>query len=110
MDPAYYILKVLHIYYNDTDYLNFELDRQLRLYYFAYDEDEEYYEDKVNEYKQNILTPKMNPIILYINNNFTKLLFETKYTTIIDNEINKNNMQWSDITKIIKVEERYEKE
>jgi hypothetical protein len=51
----------------------------------------------------------MKPIILYSNNNFTNSLFETKYKTIIDNEINKNNMQWCHIHKIMKVEKRYER-
>ena len=48
--------------------------------------------------------------MLYDNNNFIKLSFETKYKTIIDNEINKNNIRWCDIHKIVKLEERYERE
>ena len=52
----------------------------------------------------------MKPIMLYENNNFIQLSFETKYKTIVDNEINKNNMRWSNIHKIVKVEERYERE
>ena len=110
MGCDYYILKVLHIYYNDNDYLEFELDRERCYYFYSYDSDEENYDNKVNEYIKDILTPKMKPIILYSNNNFTNSLFETKYKTIIDNEINKNNMQWCHIHKIMKVEKRYERE
>ena len=109
MGCDYYILKVLHIYYNDNDYLEFELERERCYYFYSYDSDEEDYEEKVNEYIKDILTPKMKPIILYSNNNFTNSLFETKYKTIIDNEINKNNMQWCHIHKIMKVEKRYER-
>jgi len=109
MGCDYYILKVLHIYYNENDYLEFELDRERCYYFYSYDSDEENYDNKVNEYIKDILTPKMKPIILYSNNNFTNSLFETKYKTIIDNEINKNNMQWCHIHKIMKVEKRYER-
>ena len=110
MGCDYYILKVLHIYYNETDYLDFELNREKGYYYYSYDSDEENYEDKVSEYINDILTPKMKPIMLYENNNFIQPSFETKYKTIVDNEINKNNMRWGHIHKIVKVEERYERE
>jgi hypothetical protein len=106
----YYILKVLHIYYNKTDYLDFELNKERCYYYYSYDSDEENYKEKVSEYINDILTPKMKPIMLYENNNFIQLSFETKYKMIIDNEINTHNMRWSHIHKIVKVEERYERE
>jgi hypothetical protein len=109
MGCDYYILKVLRIYYTETDYLEVELTRERGYYYYQFDEDEEHYENKVSEYINDILTPKMKPILLYDNNNFIQLSFETKYKTIIDNEINKNNMRWGDIHKIVKVEERYER-
>lgn len=109
MGCDYYILKVLRIYYNETNYLDFELNREQCYYYYLYDEDEENYEYKVSEYINNILTPKMNPIMLYENNNFIQLSIETKYKTIIDNEINKNNIRWGDIQKIVKVEKRYKR-
>ena len=101
---------MLHIYYNEIDYLDFELNREKCYYYYQFDEDEEHYEDKISEYINNILKPKMKPIMLYDNNNFIQPSFETKYKTIIDNEINKNNMRWDNICKIIKLEERYERE
>lgn len=107
MGCDYYILIVLRIYYENY-FLDIELTRERGYYYYNFDEDEEDYEDKVSNYINNILTPKMNPIVLYDNNNFLKPSFETKYKTIIDNQINKNNVRWSDIRKIIKLEERYE--
>ena len=110
MGCDYYIVKVLHIYYNEIDYLDFELNRERGYYYYQFDKDEENYEDKVSEYINDILTPKIKPIMLYENNNFIQLSFETKYKTIVDNEINKNNMRWDHIHKIVKVEKRYERE
>jgi hypothetical protein len=107
MGCDYYILIVLRIYCENY-FLDIELTRERGYYYYNFDEDEEDYEDKVSNYINNILTPKMNPIVLYDNNNFLKPSFETKYKTIIDNQINKNNVRWSDIRKIIKLEERYE--
>jgi chromosomal replication initiation ATPase DnaA len=84
MGCDYYIVKVLHIYYNETDYLEFEINRKREYYYYEYDSDEEDYEDKVNEYKKNILTPVMKPIILYTDNGFIKPSFEEKYKDILE--------------------------
>ena len=47
----YYILKVLHSYYKDTNYLDFELYRNIGDYYCGdLDEDEHDYKDKLNDY------------------------------------------------------------
>jgi hypothetical protein len=109
MGCDYYILKVLHIYYNENDYLEIELERERCYYFYSCDSDEENYEEQINEYIKDILTPKMKPIILYSNNNFTNSSFEIKYKTIVVDEINRNNKQWCDIHKIIKVEKRYKR-
>lgn len=109
MGCDYYIVKVLQIYYNDNDYFEIELERERGNYYYDYDEDEEDYEKKINEYIKNILTPQMNPIIIYDNNSFRKLLLETKYKNIVEYEINDYDKKWCDIIKIIKVEKRYER-
>ncbi len=108
MGCDYYIVKNLNIYYNDNDYLVVELNREKGYYNFEYDDDEDDYEDKVNEYIKFCLTPEMKPIIIYVNNCFNKVNFEIKYKTLIENEINKYGKKWCEITKIIKVEERYE--
>jgi hypothetical protein len=104
MGCDYYILKILHIYYNDNDYLEVELDK-IRCYYEdMYDEDEEDYEEKMNEYIKNTLTPRMKPIIIY--NNRANQWNEIKYKTLVENEINKHGKTWNEIIKIIKVEVR----
>jgi len=109
MGCDYYIVKSLNIYYNDTDYLVIELQRERGYYYFDYDEDEDDYEDKVKEYITKCITPQMKPIIIYMNEHFNKESFELKYKNIIENEINNAGKKWCEITKIIKVEERYER-
>jgi hypothetical protein len=109
MGCDYYILKILHIYYNDNEYLEVELDR-IRCYYEdIYDEDEEDYDEKMNEYIKNILMPRMKPIIIFNNheNQWNKLDFETKYKTLVENEMKKHGKAWNEIVKIIKVEVRY---
>jgi hypothetical protein len=114
MGCDYYIIKFLHIHYNDinndsNDYLEIELDRQ-RCYYdeYQFDEDAEDFEEQLNAYIEYILQPKVDPIIIYFNGNFNKSSCESKYKTLIENEIAKIDKKWSDITKIIKVEKRYE--
>jgi len=112
MGCDYYILKLLHIYYNDNEYLEVEIDRKRKYYDFnedEYDEDDENYEEKINDYVKFTLTPKLFPIIIYINNRFKKNDFETKYKDVVENEINKYDKTWKEITKILKVEERRER-
>ena len=46
---------------------------------------------------------------LRANNSFNKVNSETKYKLLIENEINKANKKWCEITKIIKVEDRFER-
>lgn len=110
MGCDFYISKVLYIYYNDNNYLNIEIDLDRGYYNFNYDEDEEDYEKKVNGYIIDRLTPKMKPIIIYNNNKFNNASLEIKYKSIIEKEINKYDKKWSDIIKIVKVEERYERD
>jgi hypothetical protein len=51
----------------------------------------------------------MEPIIIYINKNFTKLSFEQKYENRIESELEIYNKTWEDVNIIIKKEERYER-
>ena len=88
MGCDYYIVKYLNIYYNDTDYLAVELERERGYYNFQYDEDSDDYDDKMNEYIKDCLTPQITPIIIYSNNSFNKVSSETKYKILIENEIN----------------------
>jgi hypothetical protein len=59
--------------------LTLELNRERGYYNFIYDEDEEDYETKENEYIKKCLTPRIKPIVIYINGNFNKPTYETKY-------------------------------
>ena len=107
MGCDYYIQKVLRIYFEDDDYLCFVVETERGYYMDIYDEDEEDYETKVNEYKKKCLTPDIEPIIIY-NGAFNKSASETKYKSIVENFMNDCGKKFSDITKIIKVEHRYE--
>lgn len=104
MGCDYYILKMLHVYYNHTEYLTLELNKERKYYDYSYDEDEE--EEKVKEYKVKILIPEMKPISIYKNYSFNTAFLETKYKMFVENNIHTKNIPWSNITKIIKVEER----
>ena len=110
MGCDYYILKILHIYYNDNDYLEVEIDRE-RGYYddLQFDEDADDYDEKIHEYMKEVLIPKFGPVTIYNNNAFNKSSCESKYKTLVEIEISKFGKEWSEITKIIKVEERRER-
>lgn len=110
MGCDYYIIKLLRIYYNDSAYLEVELNRE-RGYYddYQFDEDADDYEEKLNDYIEKVLLPKVPPIIIYNNNSFNKSSCEIKYKGLVEAEINKCDKKWSEITKIVKVEERYER-
>lgn len=110
MGCDYYILKLLRIYYSDTDYLEIELGRE-RGYYddLQFDEDADDYEEKVNAYIKEVLMNKEAPISIYINNRFNKSSCESKYKSLIENELNDHGKKWTDIIKVIKVEERRER-
>ena len=110
MGSDYYIVNFLHIYYNNYDYcdnkyLEIELVNERR-YYNNYDENEKDCKKNTNEYKNNF---RMKPIIIYNNNIFNELSFDIKYRNIIENEINKYDKHWYEVTKVVKIEERYER-
>ena len=110
MGCDYYIIKVLQIFYEEDQYLEFELNRERSYYrYEDFDEDSEDYEVKLKEYIKNCLTVQIEPIFLYKDGTFNKELSEIKYKNIVENEINKYNMDFSKIKKIIKVEKRHER-
>ena len=112
MGCDYYIVKYLCIYFNDkdNDVLNFEIERE-RGYFGDHlgDEDEDDYEKKRDEYLKNVLTPQTKPITIYNNGVFNKPMSETKYKSIIEGLIRDSGKKWSEITKIIKEEGRYER-
>jgi hypothetical protein len=103
MGCDYYIRKALIILLNDDTTLDIELE--LERGYYGWDfEDED--EEKVKQYKERILTPRMQPMVVYENN----CLLETKYKTLVEKKINQHGRQWTDIAQITKIEERYQRE
>ena len=74
------------------------------------------YNIKYKKYVNEILTPKMKPIIIYENNQFINIKLENKYTFIIQEELNiynrshDNKIEWKDILDIKKIETRYERD
>ena len=113
MGCDYYVLQKLYIYYNAIDYLYIVLER-INGYYYHYLQDNEYkeyktYEETLNEYTKNKLTPKTHPEKIYENNQFLNSYLETKYKKLVEKTIHEYNKSWEDIVKIIKVEERMER-
>jgi len=110
MGCDYYIVKVLQIYYEENEYLEFELNRERGYYHYEdYDEDADDYKMKIEEYIKDCLTPQIEPIILYKDGTFNKPLSETKYKTLVEKQINKFNIKWRNIIKIMKIEKRHER-
>jgi chromosomal replication initiation ATPase DnaA len=77
---------------------------------FDYDEDEGDYEAKTKKYNDLMLTPQTKPVVVFANNQFTKSHFEQKYKRKIDDKLNECGKQWCDIVKVVKLEERFERE
>lgn len=110
MGCDYYIFKLLHVFFNETDYLEIQLDIE-RGYFddLQFDEDADDYDEKVVEHIKEVLTPKVAPIMIYENGSFNKSSCESKYRLMVETEIFEHDKVWSDIIKIIKVEERRER-
>ena len=112
MGCDYYIVKVLHVYYQDGD---FEIEVYRQRGYFDdegeenFDEDEDNYEEKLAEYKREILMPRIPPITIYANNAFNKELTEIKYRELVEAELSNRSIEWSALKQIIKIEMRYER-
>jgi len=112
MGCDYYIDKKLQIYYhNETIFSYIILQRDKGYYYFTplLDEDEDGYEIEMGQYIKEALEPRMKPILIYENNTFQKSSFERKYTQMIEHDLHLSNKTWTDINKILKIENRYER-
>jgi hypothetical protein len=115
MGADYYIAKVLYVYLNDGTILRTEIEKYGQYYLFHYDEDEidynyKTYQVKLDEYIENCYQSIMEDIIIYNNNSFTTVSCEKKYKQFVEDKLNERNKIWSEISKIIKVEERYPRE
>lgn len=112
MGCDYYIDKDLEIYdSNDKMFSSINLEHEKRYYWFStlLDEDEDGYDTEYAEYIKQTLEPTMKPIVIYSDNSFTKLSFENKYKKLIENEIKICNKTFNDVSKILKIEHRYER-
>ena len=102
-------MRLLHYksftYFEDDDYLSFVIESEKGYYFSIYDKDEDYETEK-EEYIKQCLTPKMEPIIIYDNKFNTT--YETKYN-FVEDLLKDCGKHFSDVTKIIKVEVRYER-
>lgn len=112
MGCDYYIDKDLEIYdYNYTLFSYINLDHKRGYYWFSslLNDDEDGYNKELTEYINNVLDSNIEPIIIYNNNTFSKLSFENKYKQMIEDKLNFFNKTWNDVSKIIKIENRYER-
>jgi hypothetical protein len=112
MGCDYYIDKDLHIYdYNDIiiSYINVGHERGYYWFSSVLDEDEDGYDTELAQYIEHTLEPTMKPILIYSNNTFNKLSFENKYKKMIEEQIKIFNKTLNDVSKIIKIENRYER-
>jgi hypothetical protein len=115
MGCDYYICKDLEITFTYGSFTTIELERDSGYYHFSLDEDDPDYDAKYKEYVEEILQPRMKPIIIYEYNEFTSKKLEDKYKRLIEEELetyNKNHeikKEWNDIRKIEKIESRYER-
>jgi len=108
MGCDYYIMKKLHIYFTENEYIAIEINRE-RGYYHEdglIDSDDENTEDIWKEYIRFTLTPKMKPIVLYDGKNWNISKSETKYKKLVDTAIEKEKISWEQIYQIVKVEKR----
>lgn len=111
MGCDYYIQKYLYIHYKDKskDYISLSTDRGYFYFSSDLDEDDPDFEIKNNELIRLQLKPRMKPIIIYQDNEFLSNFLENKYKFIVEQKM-KNGKYWIDIEKIIKKENRYERE
>jgi len=116
MGCDYYINKYLEIKFQNKNSLRIELESNRGYYSFSLDEDDPDYDEKYQEYVENILKPSMKPIIIFENNQFLTETLENKYKFLIEHEMDKYNkyseckIGFTDIIKIVKRESRYERE
>jgi len=119
MGCDYYISKFLKIkFVNSRFELKITLETDKAYYYFSLDEDDPTYDEQYQEYIEQTLKPKMEPIIIYEHDQFTSKKLEDKYKSLIEGELERYNnscglihrKEWKDIREIAKKESRYERD
>lgn len=111
MGCDYYMDKDLYIYFHNTHrYIFINLEHNRRYFYeINIDSDDEDYEKKQEESETEQLMPSMKPILIFMNDTFSKPIFEEKYKELILQNLPKDKT-WEDILKIVKKESRYERD
>jgi hypothetical protein len=111
MGCDYYIQKYLYIHYKDnsTDYITLSKDRGYFYFSSDLDEDDPDFEIKYKELVSLQLEPEMKPLIIYQDSEFLSNFLENKYKFIVEQKM-KNGKYWIDVEKIIKKENRYERD
>ena len=114
----YYIEQNLYIYYNDNkcNYINLYKDDA---YYndLYYDDDfnmdilnDTSYMLRLEKIKQYHLVSKKSPILIYSDHTITDLYLFNKYKYKLEFKmVNDGYAKWSDVNKIVILEERYER-
>lgn len=94
-------LKQLSLRYNNKEFTNIVIDKQIGVFYFPlFDGDEQVFEYVVNDYLSMILQSRKEPKIIYKYKNFLSTKWQEKYSVIVDNELDNLN-------EIVKLEKRY---
>lgn len=106
----YHELNVLRVYYNERDYLRLILNNTEFSRIINADEDDITYEEQVIQEKESHLKVLNKPIYIYIKPNFIKPLCEKKYKNDITKFLAEHGKRWDEITKIVKIEEKIERE
>jgi len=116
MGCDYYIEHNLFIYYNDNTSSCINFNRQ-RGYYSDFDNfimDIKSQDTKMSKWekmKQYHLTPREIPYLIYSNHSFTNIYVSKQYKEMLEFEIiNKDYKTWDDVTEVVILEERYERD
>jgi hypothetical protein len=107
MGCDFYIYKKLYIYYKNKEKMMITLSSNQGWFYDCnLDSDEVNYEKKLKKSENEQLKPSHDPIIIYKDDSFINKNLEIKYKEFIEDSLKIN---WTDIDKIVKVEERWER-
>jgi hypothetical protein len=104
----YYIEKQLLLRYNNKEFTNIVIDKQISVVYLPlFDGDKQVVEYVVNDYLSMVLQPRQEPKTIYKYKNFLSTKWQEKYSVIVDNELDSLNKKWEDLNEIVKLEKRY---
>lgn len=111
MGCDFYIYKSLKIYYKNDICDLIDIEKEQRYFYYPeIDNDDVEYEKKRSESISEQLQPRMKPILIYRDNSFVNVIYESKYKEFIFIKIASYNKTWEDITTIEKIEYRCERD